>query len=41
MKIVTSEVDPEVNDRFYIMPGIGNVLLDSLLEMFKSVVSSV
>lgn len=24
VKIVTSEVDPEVNDRFYIMPGIGN-----------------
>jgi len=24
VKIVTSAVDPEINDRFHVMPGIGN-----------------
>lgn len=32
VKIVTSEVDPEVNDRFYIMPGIGMHYLNSLIK---------
>lgn len=24
VKIVTSAIDPEINDRFYVIPGIGN-----------------
>ena len=24
VKIVTSAVDPEINERFYVLPGIGN-----------------
>lgn len=24
VKIVTSAVDPEINDKFYVLPGIGN-----------------
>lgn len=32
VKIVTSEVDPEVNDRFYIMPGIGMHYLKFLIK---------
>lgn len=32
VKIVTSEVDPEVNDRFYIMPGIGMHYLKLLIK---------
>lgn len=24
VKIVTSAIDPEINDKFYVIPGIGN-----------------
>lgn len=24
VKIVTSAIDPEINDKFYVLPGIGN-----------------
>lgn len=30
VKIVTAAVDPEVNDKFHIIPGIGKLILDTM-----------